>query len=344
MGRNIWLLTGFSVGLLDEICMERKVVMFMDIELIVQNGDKIYQPCVLDGVTWQTYRSGVAGQLVFKVLYDSRLEISQGNAVRFSVNGECVFYGFIFTMNTDKTGLMTVTAYDQLRYLKNKDTYVYGNITAGELVRTIAEDFMLNVGEIADTGYIIPSRIEENTALFDIIGNGFGLTLENKKEMFVLFDDCGKLCLKNVLDMVVGLVIDSVTGESFSFTSSIDNESYNKIKLTYDNSETGVREIYISQDSQNINSWGVLQYFEKLSDNENGSVKADSLLELYNREKQQLSVSGVFGDNRIRGGVMVVVNLDLFGVAVNSLMLVERCKHYYSQGLHTMELELRGGF
>ena len=44
------------------------------------------------------------------------------------VNGKTVFYGFVFTKQRDKTnggGVIRCTAYDQIRYLKNKDTYVY---------------------------------------------------------------------------------------------------------------------------------------------------------------------------------------------------------------------------
>lgn len=62
--------------------------------------------------------------------------------------------------------------------------------------------------------------------------------------MYVLYDDFGKLCLKNLERMKVGLVIDEETGENFDYESSIDSDTYNQIKLTYDNSDTG-KEKYI---------------------------------------------------------------------------------------------------
>ena len=37
-----------------------------------------------------------------------------------------------------------------------------------------------------------------------MIGNALDLTLQNRKEMFVLFDDSGKLTLKNISSMRVG--------------------------------------------------------------------------------------------------------------------------------------------
>lgn len=83
-------------------------------------------------------------------------------------------------------------------------------------------------------------------------------------------------------------MIDKETGENFEYTSSIDSDTYNKVKLTYDNDETGKREVYISQDSSNINKWGVLQYYDTLSKGENGAAKADALLSLYNKRPATL--------------------------------------------------------
>lgn len=81
-------------------------------------------------------------------------------------------------------------------------------------------------------------------------------------------------------------MIDEETGENFDYTSSIDSDTYNKVKLTYDNEETGKREVYIAQDGSHINEWGILQYFDTLSKGENGQAKADALLQLYNTFEQ----------------------------------------------------------
>lgn len=315
----------------------------MEFELIIQNGSDLYVPLVGDSITWKTERKGVPGELDFKVLDDGNIKIEEGNAVSFKVGGKKVFYGFIFTSKRDKEKVISVTCYDQLRYLKNKDTYVYKNKTAGELIKMIAEDFEMQCGEIQDTGYKIPSRIEENTTLFDMIQNALDLTIENKKEMYVMYDDFGKIVLKNISSMVVEILIDEDTGENFDYSSSIDSDTYNKVKLTFDNEDTGKREVYIAQDGNNMNKWGVLQYFDTLSKGENGKAKADALLSLYNQKTRTLSVKNVFGDVRVRGGSMVVVKLNLGDVTINNFMIVEKCKHEFSNNEHFMELNLRGG-
>lgn len=315
----------------------------MKVELLIQNGDKVYIPEVEEGITWTTERKGVPGELNFNVITDNLITFTEGNPVRLRVDNKNVFYGFIFIKKKDKESLIKVTAYDQLRYLKNKDTYVYTNKTAGEFIKMLANDYNMRTGDIEDTNYKISSRVEDNVALFDMIQNAIDLTLENKKEMYVMYDDFGKIALKNIRSLYVDLLIDEETGENYSYTSSIDSETYNKIKLVYDNEETGKRDVYIAQDSKNINNWGVLQYFDTLKEGENGKAKADALLSLYNKKTKNLSINNAIGDLRVRGGSMVVVKLDLGDVKLSNIMIVEKCKHKFNNNEHFMDLTLRGG-
>ena len=310
--------------------------------LLIFHDDMVFSPTVLEGIVCQTERKNSPGSLSFKVLEDDVLKLAEGDAVRFCSGDENVFYGFVFALLRGSDGVISVTAYDQLRYLKNKDTYVYENKTASEIVKMIAADFELKTGVIDDTKYRIPSRVESNSSLFDIIGNALDLTLVNRKEMFVLYDDFGKLSLKSLENMRVNIIVDSETGESFEFRSSIDSDTYNKVKLTYDNSDTGKREVYIAKDSSNIERWGVLQYYGTLKKDENGSAKAQALLELYNERSRELDVRGVLGDCRVRGGSMVAVMLVLGEEKISNFMLVEKCRHVFKDGVHLMDLTLRG--
>jgi hypothetical protein len=322
----------------------------MDVELLIGNeaGTKAYIPPVEEGIEWLTQRRSTPGKLTFSVLKDDVLDFSEGSAVRLKVDGDEIFYGFVFKQQRDKDQIIKVTAYDQLRYLKNKDTKVYENKTASQFIKMVAEDYSLNVGSIASTSYTIASRVEENTSLFEMIENALDLELTNTGELYVLYDDFGKLTLKHLSKMYVGhtgayLMIDEETGENYDYTSSIDDSTYNKIKLTYDNEDTGYRDVYIAQDSSNINKWGILQYFDTLSKGENGQSKADALLKLYNKKTRSLKITNAIGDNRVRAGSMVVICLDLGDMKLNNFMLVEQCKHIYKQGEHWMDLKLKGG-
>ena len=312
-------------------------------ELLIQNGSTVYAPPVKEEVKVTTERQISPGTMEFSFV-DTGISIANGNPVRFKdADGQNVFYGFIFRIKRDRSNIVTITAYDQIRYLKNKDTLVYEDKTASEVVNTIAGKFGFNLGTIVDTVWKIASRVEDNVALMDMISNALDQTLQNTGDLYILYDSFGKLNLSFLGDMYVPIVIDAETGQNFDYEASIDENTYNRIKLVYDNEDAGKREVYIAQDSSNINKWGILQYFDTLQDGENGQTKADALLKLYNKETRTLTVKDAAGDSRVRGGSLVVVQLDLGDVQLQNLMLVEKCVHKYGESKHTMNLTVSGG-
>lgn len=312
-------------------------------ELLIQNGGTIYLPAVEDSVTWDTERKGSPGRLSFSVVKDAGLNFQEGNPVSFRQDGKDVFYGFVFTKRRDKGGLIQVTAYDQLRYLKNKDTVREVGVKASDLLKMLAEDFRLQCGEIEDTGYTIESIAEDDQSLFDIILGALDETMQATGKLFVLYDDFGKLCLRNIANMKREFLVDRDVSEDIDYSSSIDSQTYNKIKLAYENSGTGKRDLFIAQDGEAINRWGVLQYYESVQTETGAAQKADALLKLYNRKTRTLTVKGVLGDISIRAGTLVPVSLHLGDIVANTFMLAEKVKHTFKENEHFMDLTLIGG-
>ena len=315
------------------------------IELYIYNNaqKKMYSPILKDKITWTTERKGVAGKLTFTVVKDTKIDFSEGDAVTFKYNDQNIFYGFVFSKSRDKEHHISVVAYDQLRYLKNKHTYVYENKTANELVSMIANDFLLKTGELDNTKYKIPTRIEDNSTLFDTIQNALNDTLLNSGKMFVLYDDFGKLALKNVENMIIpnDFIISDNTAQNFSYKTSIDSQTYNRIQLYIDDKETNKREFSVAQDVETIKKWGILQLTEKLNDNENGKAKAEAILKLYNLPQRTLSINDVFGDVRARAGSSAYTTLNLGDITINGYMLIEKAQHNFENGNYTMTLDLR---
>jgi hypothetical protein len=316
----------------------------MTAELLIQNGKTVYAPIVEDGIEYTTQRAGTPSKLSFSVVQDGNLKVSEGNAVSLRWGGQNVFYGYVFSIKSTDENVLTVTAYDQTRYLKNKETKVYENKTATKVISEVLADFAsFKVGSLEDTGYVIKSMVEDTQTLFDIIQHALDETLTNTKKMYILYDDYGKLMLKSLDNMMVGIVVDADTAESYDYTSSIDEQTYNRIKLYFDNEATGQRDVYIAQDSVKMAEWGYLQYTEALQKGEDGKSKADALLELYNKKTRKLSIKNVIGDTRVRAGSMVFVSLQLWDMKIETMMLVETCKHSFKDNEHFMDLSLRGG-
>ena len=311
--------------------------------VMLKEGGKPFQPVVQSGVELEWERAGTPGKLTFTVLKDAALNFHEGDAVKLFVDQKPVFFGFVFTKKRSNDGSIQVTAYDQLRYLKNKFTYCY-SMTATTFLRRIAEDFQLETGELEDTGWVIPPRTEENKTLIDMLQTALDLTMQNTGKLYVLYDDCRKLTLRAAGSMKLDLVVNPATAQNFDYSSGIDGETYNQVLLAPKGQNVSPGSSYVASDKTNIGRWGLLQYFESLdSEKENQLEKANNLLRLYNRKTRSLTVSGVLGDIRVRGGSSVPVGLDLGDLELNHYLLVDKVKHKFQPEGHTMDLTLRGG-
>ncbi|MEK4425860.1 XkdQ/YqbQ family protein [Solibacillus sp. FSL K6-1523] len=312
-------------------------------QLLVMSGGNIYECAVQEPVIWEVHRKGTPGKLTFNVIKDDVISFHEGDAVRFDYDGHKIFFGFVFTKKRSDNRIIGVTAYDQLRYFKNKDTYTYKAKTAAAVLKMLIADFKLQGGLIDDTKHVIASRVEDNQELFTIMDNAGAITTKNTGKLFVLYDEYGKLYYRDVGNLKLDILVDEESGETFEYTTSIDENTYNKIKLTREDKKKGKREIFIAQDSKNMNQWGVLQLPEKLDEGENGKVKADTLLALHNQKTRKLHINKVFGDPRVRGGTTLGVQLYLGDLSVAKFMMVETVKHSFYESDHRMDLKLIGG-
>ena len=172
-----------------------------------------------------------------------------------------------------------------------------------------------------------------------MIETALDLELTNKGQMFVLYDDCGKLTLQNIAQMRVDILLDAGAAENFDYTSSIDEQTYNQIKLASEDNHKK----YEAVDGEHIKLWGKLQYFDSLKEGECGQAKAEALLKLYNSKTRKLKISNALGDVRVRAGCLLGVALDLGDIVANTLMLVEKVTHTFRESEHFMDLTLRGG-
>ena len=313
--------------------------------LTIQHEGKLFSPPVESGVkiTWE--RTGSPGKLTFTTvkIMNAGMSFSEGDHVCFYYEDKPVFMGYVFSKKRDREHHIEVTCYDQIRYLKNKYTYVFENKTATEIIKSLCNDFNLYTGDMDDTGYVIPSLAEENKSALDIILGVLEDTLVNTGKMYTLYDDFGKICVKNSANMVSSTLIMDRTAENFKYKSSIDDETYNSIVLYYKESDNKIS-VYTASSPNRIDQWGTLRYFEEVKNKTIAQNKAAALLNLYNRKTRELKVTGAFGTTDVRGGTLIPVVLDLGDVDVKNYMLVTKVTHKFEDDYYTMDLTLEGGW
>jgi hypothetical protein len=274
---------------------------------------------------------------------DPNMGFSEGDAVCFYYEDKPVFMGYVFTKKRDREHRIEVTCYDQIRYLKNKYTYLFENKTATQIIQALCKDFNLHTGEMDNTAYVIPAIAEENISALDICLDVIEETLLNTGNMFVLYDDFGKLCLKNAANMVSSTLIMENTAENFDYSSSIDDETYNSVVLYYKEDDEKIQ-IYTASNPTRISQWGTLRYFEEVKSPTMGKNKVNQLLNLYCKKTRELKVTGAFGDVTVRGGTLIPVQLNLGDIITNNHMLVEKVTHIFENDHYTMDLTLGGAW
>lgn len=312
----------------------------LKLTLFFTHNKKNWNVPAMDGlkVTW--VRKGSPGQLSFTTPIDKKHKMYNGDSVTLYVNGHKFFYGYIFKINPSKEGTVEILAYDQLRYFKNKDTKIFKKMTATKIVKSIASINGLKTGKLANTKHIL-TRKEENKTYLDMVENALAETATASGKTFVLYDEFGKIRLRE--PWKVNILIDESTGQSYTYSSSIDSATYNQIKLAYENKEKGTIDTYIAKSTKNINKWGLLQYFEKIDTPKIAKMKAKVLLKMYNRQTRTLSISDASGDYRVRAGCLVPVIMDLYDTKVSSYLIVDKVVHKFDNCVHTMDLDLSGG-
>lgn len=283
---------------------------------------------LVSAASWKTKRVGSPAQLDLTLVPDHNVNIVHGGRIALYESGSGLFLGYVFKITRNEKEETSLTAYDQIRYLKNKDTYVFQGQRADQITAQIAADFGVRVGALANTGYVIPQMVEDSQTLLDIILKALDLTLINTRQMFYLWDDFGALRISNIAASAIGLMVgDESLATAYTYASDIDSDTANKIKLVRDNKETSKRDVYIVQDSSNMAAWGVLQHYEKVSDELNPAqieAMADSLLELKNRPKVSFDISGL-SDLSIRAGRSIKIQISKIGI--NGWYIIDEATH-----------------
>lgn len=323
----------------------------MRLDLIAQDSKtgSVYDmsELVKSGATWETNMEDQPGKLTFDYIDQESIILNEGSAISLKIDDIGIFFGYLFKRSKTKTGVVTITAYDQMRYLKNKDTYVFSDLTASEIFSRICSDFVLEAEVVSPSSYVVAPRVHDNKNLFEIIRYSIDETLINSGNWYLIRDNFGKLQFVSINSLKTDLFIgDASLLTNYDYSSSIDDDSYNQIKLIKENKESQKREVYIVKDSGAIKQWGLLQYFESMEEDANEAQiqeRANQLLKLKNREVKKIKLDAL-GDLRVFAGAGVVVgisDLEKEGLETNQYFMVNKCTHNFSNDLHTMQLELQ---
>ena len=318
----------------------------MKLELYLQNSNDgtVYDVSNLaEEITVTDQLEGEAGKLTRKKKKDPNnlLKVANGSIVSFVVDGAGFFFGYVFKVGTDSEENYQITCYDQLRYLKNSDVMTTSNMTASDIFVKICQDYGLRYSVKVPSYYIPEAYVHDNKTLYNIIKRGMNLASINENAQYFITDVFGTLTWsefsyeKTNIQLGGGSLITDYTYEK-----SINDDSYNQIKLYRDNENTGKRDVWIVKDSNNIKRWGLLQYLQQADDDTNEAQvreTAQNYLKAKNREVETLKLQAD-GITTLRTGKGIKFVLEREGI--DKWMWIKSSSHTFTKYSHTMELEV----
>jgi prophage tail gpP-like protein len=251
-----------------------------------------------------------------------------------------LFRGTILTSGTSDEGNYEVTAYDANYYLANNfETQAFRKMTATAIVKQLCSTYGIAMGDIRDTGYVIPKMFVKNKSLFEIFYKALTETKKHTGKQYFLSVRDGKLNLLprmfmiNQYKMAAGANLLSI-----KHTRDASNMS-NQVKVVLSD-DKGVSKTYTQRDDALVTQYGILQVIEELSDKKaNMQQVAAAKLRDVAKVDDKLSITA-FGIPDVYAGTGVYVEDPLTGVSAS--YFVEADSHTFNPetGLYSMSLDL----
>lgn len=327
----------------------------MTISLIVEDctrGKKFDLSGAVQSLSLDSQIDGYPTRLDVMLVEDINAIFYEGARTTLKVDGVGVFLGYVFQRSRgEKASEMSFIAYDQTRYLQNRDTMVFENKSVTDIFSQICKEQVIDYDVVNESIYLLPESVNDNSSFYEMIQSAVDITLQDTAQWFVVYDDFGICKIAEIGSLATNLVIgDASLLSGFTYGASIDSDSYNQIKLVYeykgdDPNAPEQRDIYLVRDENNAAAWGLLQYFETVTGEQNEAQlqeRANLLLKAKNRVVKSFEVE-CMGDWQVRAGRSVFIDIrSLENEGVNGkYAVVLSCTHELRHGVHTMRLSLQ---
>lgn len=159
-------------GLVTEKERPGKILMYI---FDNESGDGFDVSTLVHSLSYTSSLQGQPGKLTFQLEKDLNgvLQMSLGSVVYFMYGETKIFYGYIFKIDTDRSEVFSVTAYDQLRYFQNHDYYAMSDkSTMTDVFKYVCNSLQVKYeirGKAETNSYQLDKHIFNDESYFDIM-------------------------------------------------------------------------------------------------------------------------------------------------------------------------------
>lgn len=306
-------------------------------------------------ILWSTNIEFSPGILSLTVVKGNQLYILEGFEIRVFYNDNPIFVGYITDRQRNGDDDLNIVAQDQTFYLKNEIVKPIVEETASTIFEKLCKEFKFKYAIKNPSTFKIENRIADKEKLWDVFQKAIKEATVGELKLFLIRDNVGTLEFYDVATVLPNVVNvryetygeNSLVGD-FTYDSSIAEDTYNRVIVSYHDSKTNKREVYNQTDNSSqpsIENWGILQTVINV-DFELTPAKAQEIakrvLQQKNRATKTFNIS-CYGNPNVKAGDVVILNFpelfELEKLKNLSYYIVKSCRHNFG-AVHTMDLEV----
>lgn len=300
---------------------------------------------IVSDMKWTTSIQSQPGALSFSMLDDKKVFLRAGDTIEVIIDNKKIFKGKVFGRSKGKESKRVITAYDNMRYLQNEDTLLFGANSCSARFQKICQTQGLPYKVVNKSPYNCTPVVEDSHTYFSMIQDAIDETRKGYGIRYAIWDNYGTLEHFDLNSKITKIVLgDNSLMTDYSYEATID-DAYNSVKVMREDKDKGKREIFTAQHKGNIEKWGKLQMVETISDAELNSSQlqkqANDLLREKNKETKTIALDAI-GHLSLRAGNSFILRLsDLHrdNVGKDNLALITKCTHAFGSD-YSMSLEV----
>lgn len=315
------------------------------LETSINNREQYDLSDIVSNIKWTTGLNSQPGILTFDMLVDKKVFLRAGDLIEFTFSGKKLFKGKVFKRRKTITDKWSITAYDNMRYLKNEDTLLFKANSCTDRFKSICQAQGLPYKVVNACGYKCTPVVEDKHTYFSMIQDAIDETRKGYGLRYGVWDNFGTLEIFDLNNKISKIVLgDNSLMTDYDYEASID-DAYNSVKVLREDREKKKREVYTAKSDANIAKWGKLQMVETISDADLNSSQlqkqAKDLLNENNKETKTIGFDAI-GEPSLRAGnscILRLADLTRDSVGKDSLALITKCVHRFTT-VHTMSLDV----